>query len=843
MKRIFIILGLFIFILNSYGQQDGEFDNLDVLYESRYKGVLIEDWINDSTPASSIAGDNGLTKTGSNIGLGGTLNTNTEILGVGYPLTLGTNLSRLGDFTVQSIDTYISANGEFTLEVGGVEWVFNGVYFISDGGDTLMTNDLVDAKILANASYLPFNYNYNYSTTITDSRPGVGYFRLNNAIYSNVTYIFIDNFDVNSTDKSDYLQQPDTGSYISISDGVNYVNFQLSGALTAASSYYKYAVTYLSHSGVLSGTCKISMDLSNNLGRSDADSLYHEYSSKWLANGDTILIQDTSTYADTATYALNTPSDSLYHKDTQTWLLNGGTIPKSDSVRLEMTATNKLTTDSIYSENDIVLYSGESLELNFGGNIYTYDGAYFYDDSDTLAKKSDIPSSDSSWVSFTTDTVKNKTSAGLVLQSTSGSVILDSDSDTVKITTGSNSYKYINDTADYALNNLRANLFRSYNSYFSYADSLVFSGEPILFNGVLVIADSNVGSPRLYSYFSYDNSTSFMYQYSNAFKVQQSSAGISSRIMLTPLNVAAITATDASDNVSYISAVPTEGVKLYQLDAGTSTTIPVLTISKDSVSITKNDIPLYTFRDDTLDMTTSSLITKSIIAYEITRLNKAETDTLIMGADSATQILPAQTYIPLMDLDSIQVDKLVGSTNRDSIYIGGNLYISADLFVYGKSFLNKYTAHAYISTDSVATTSLSTTWTFLGSGTNNKFINDLSDGFTFDDDTLVFDPMSTDSRDSVRHILNYDGLSATSSVNETVYYGIFVKHVGGSYIEQAAFTKSTTTSTADVYYPGAICTGAVLWLKDGDKIQIRVKCETGTTTLSTTSFGILLKEE
>jgi hypothetical protein len=786
MKRIFIILGLLIFVLNSYGQQDGDFDNLDVNEELTVRDTNIIDLIKEHTDGTSVGAENGLTKTGSNIGLDGNLIRDTEIQGAGYVLDLGTTLSRIGNFVVHSTDSYIDASGELTLLVGGVEWVFDGTYFISDGGDTLMTNDLVDAKILANASYLPFNYNYNYSTTITDSRPGVGYFRLNNATYSNVTQIFIDNFDVNSTDKSDYLEQPDTGSYISISDGVNYVNFKLSGALTAASSYYKYAVTYLSHSGVLLGTCKISMDLSNNLGGSGADSLYHEYSSKWLANGDTIPIQDTSTYADTATYALNTPSDSLYHDDTDAWLLNGDTIPKSDSVRLEMTATNKLTTDSIYSKNDIVLYSGESLELNFGGNIYTYDGAYFYDDSDTLAKKSDIPSSDSSWVSFTTDTLKF----------------------------GSNYMTNIpqNNILEWDVAN---NYYRPYSSR---AASLLYTG-----------TTNPLSSNRL-NYDGYFHSTA-LYADGGLINVG-TGMQLSSSIGITMLG---------SNMGEFLYEVATATNPIFVLNKNTKST--GIGGTNNYISLIDNGTEALRVEAELVTVSSATLSANNIIADEITGLNKSETDTLIMGADSATQILPAQTYIPLMDLDSLQVDKLVGSTDRDSIYVGGSLYISEDLYVYGKSFLNKYIAHAYISTDSIATTSLSTTWAFLGGGSNNKFINDVNNGFSFDDDTLVFNQFSSDTRDSIMFFLNYDGTSSTNTVNETVYNGIFIKHEGGSYVEISSATKTTQTSTADIYYPGPICSGAVLWLKDGDKIHIRAKVLSGTTTLSTTSFGVLLEEE
>jgi hypothetical protein len=819
MKRIFIILGLLIFILNSYGQQDGEFDNLDVNEELTVRDTNIIDLIKEHTDGTSVGADNGLTKTGSNIGLGGTLNTNTELLGVGYPLTLGTNLSRLGDFTVQSIDTYISANGEFTLEVGGVEWVFNGVYFISDGGDTLMTNDLVDAKILASAPYLPFNYNYNYSTTITDSRPGVGYFRLNNATYSNVTYIFVDNFDVNSTDKSDYLEQPDTGSYISISDGVNYVNYQLSGALIAASSYYKYAVTYLSHSGVLSGTCKISMDLSNNVGGGGgADSLYHEYSSTWLANGDTIPTQDTSTYADTATYALNASTDSLFHKDTQTWLANGDTIPKADSSR----------------------------------------------------------------VLFTTDTVKNKTSAGLVLQSTSvikgnstndieltsanGTITLNAENDTVKFIS-STDVSYIVDglfnTSDIVTENLNAFYIELNEANPPTGARYVDSNSFFLGDNETVFSLNYSGGSYPYAFYvqkksAYDNSY-------GTFKIDGYGYNISATTNLTyPISqiVGNYTYTrmssifDATNSAEIevnrnrtISLINTTSNEDNSMTLGQYSLVFNYDYGATDINYLAIDTSGVTFKD--LSKQTTALVTDTDTAFfdksngstiSHVKTNTAITDTLIMGADTATAFADAQDVIPILDLDSLQVDKIVGSINRDSIYVGGSLYILSDLYVYGKSFLNKYIAHAYISTDSVATTSLSTTWSFLGGGSNNKFINDVNNGFSFDGDTLVFDQLASDTRDSIMFYLNYDAVSATNTVDETVFNGIFVKHEGGAYVEISSATKETRTNTAGVYYSGPVCTCSVLWLKDGDKIHVRAKCGSGTTTLSTTSFGITLKE-
>lgn len=191
---------------------------------------------------------------------------------------------------------------------------------------------------------------------------------------------------------------------------------------------------------------------------------------------------------------------------------------------------------------------------------------------------------------------------------------------------------------------------------------------------------------------------------------------------------------------------------------------------------------------------------------------------------------------------------------NDSVYIGG-VYISsvtyspsydtiiADVGIISRIFTNKYQAFAYEDPDSVIVTSLTTSWAFLGGGGDNKFSNILVDGFSFDGDTLMFDQGVDDTRDSIQFVINYGGQSATSSVNESVYNGIFIKGaLESTYTEYRPCTKISRTTTADVYYTGPTCNPTPIWLKDGDKIQIRARCAETTTTLSTTNFSIYLCE-
>jgi hypothetical protein len=224
---------------------------------------------------SSIGGAGGLSRVGDNIELGGTpLNKNVVIPGTGYGVEIGTDASNVGPIQIKSNDELsITTSGSQFFNAIGIEWELLGSHWINNNtGDTLQTGTDVYNKIEQSSldsldlPFLPTNYKYDYSTITTDSRPGPGLFRFNNASYPSVTEIYIDNFDINSVDQSNYISVPDTGSYIFISDGTNSVNYKLTGAIITASSYYKYEVTYLSNSGVITGSCELSVDLSNNVG-------------------------------------------------------------------------------------------------------------------------------------------------------------------------------------------------------------------------------------------------------------------------------------------------------------------------------------------------------------------------------------------------------------------------------------------------------------------------------------------------------------------------------------------------------------------------------------------------
>lgn len=180
----------------------------------------------------------------------------------------------------------------------------------------------------------------------------------------------------------------------------------------------------------------------------------------------------------------------------------------------------------------------------------------------------------------------------------------------------------------------------------------------------------------------------------------------------------------------------------------------------------------------------------------------------------------------------------------DSVNITGDLLVTGNVTIGERLIHNMYETAAYIHPDSTITTSASTDWAYMGGGANNKFTNIYNEGFSFDGDTLQFSQESYDTRDSVEFRLAYSGSTATTNVNKTVTYGIFIKNaLGTSYHEIPQCSRKVRTSTAGIYYNGATCTNIPIYLKNGDKIQIRLKIATSTTTVLTDDFGIYLNEE
>jgi hypothetical protein len=95
---------------------------------------------------------------------------------------------------------------------------------------------------------------YNFSTTVTDSDPGIGIFRFNNVTITSVTQIYIDELDIGSVSQVGFVDTWDDSTStikgtISVDSNTNadtsFCVFQLT-SITSATGYRKLNVTYLS---------------------------------------------------------------------------------------------------------------------------------------------------------------------------------------------------------------------------------------------------------------------------------------------------------------------------------------------------------------------------------------------------------------------------------------------------------------------------------------------------------------------------------------------------------------------------------------------------------------------
>ena len=126
-----------------------------------------------------------------------------------------------------------------------------------DGQSTILDGYSVAAKKLA--------WYFTFSTTTTDADPGSGVFRFNNADPTLATYIYIDNLNADAVSATAWLATFDDSSstvrgeltLVSASDTAVQYKYQVNGAVTAASGYYKIPVAYVSGAGTISNATQV----------------------------------------------------------------------------------------------------------------------------------------------------------------------------------------------------------------------------------------------------------------------------------------------------------------------------------------------------------------------------------------------------------------------------------------------------------------------------------------------------------------------------------------------------------------------------------------------------------
>lgn len=99
----------------------------------------------------------------------------------------------------------------------------------------------------------PAGVEYIFDTGVTDSDPGAGKVKFDNATIGSVTFIYFDNVDVSSVNQTTWFDTFDDSSSTVVKGQLVFntynlgsVIFTVTGAVTAATGYYKIPVTYVS---------------------------------------------------------------------------------------------------------------------------------------------------------------------------------------------------------------------------------------------------------------------------------------------------------------------------------------------------------------------------------------------------------------------------------------------------------------------------------------------------------------------------------------------------------------------------------------------------------------------
>lgn len=178
-----------------------------------------------------------------------------------------------GDGSNAVFDFVIPAGHGATIDVGTVTTVTEDDPVVVTNSGTNV-DAIIDFEIPQGVTGNNAGVKYAFSTTTTDSDPGNGYIRFNNADPALATYIYIDSLDATGASQTAWYDMWDNSTstnkgYITLtqfrtdSTAVFYVN----NTVTNASGYYKIPVTYVSGALPSNGAaCFLNFSLSGNIG-------------------------------------------------------------------------------------------------------------------------------------------------------------------------------------------------------------------------------------------------------------------------------------------------------------------------------------------------------------------------------------------------------------------------------------------------------------------------------------------------------------------------------------------------------------------------------------------------
>ena len=205
-----------------------------------------------------------------------------------------TNLTQETDYVANDqfpAETHEDALAKLTMQVQEVQEELGRSFKVSKS-NTISSAEFTDSatdrasktlgfdssgNLTTVADFLPAggdSAQFKYSTTTTDSDPGTGYIRLNNATISSATIAYIDDAEINATDVSAWVQSfddvvanPTNRGRIRISKANTldtWMVFKVSGAVTDASGYTKIPLTHVDSSGTFANDDEIFLSFTSS---------------------------------------------------------------------------------------------------------------------------------------------------------------------------------------------------------------------------------------------------------------------------------------------------------------------------------------------------------------------------------------------------------------------------------------------------------------------------------------------------------------------------------------------------------------------------------------------------
>jgi hypothetical protein len=780
MKHLFIILLLFIAILNSYSQTTIKRDYIKATIDAEIRdSTLLEIIIANAPSGTAREAANGLHIDGNNVVLGDTLDRETTISGASYNLYLGQVLSKILNLYINvSSDFVVNADDDIEFSSNGISYIWDGSYWINQStNDTLATKADVET-LIGVATYKALQFQYDYSTSTTDSRPGSGLFRLNNATPSSVTQIYVDDEDINSFNQSNTIALIDTGSYWFLYESNSiYANYKLTGGITDASGYTKLNVEHQSGSGVFTSaaTIKHTLDLSKDASLTRGiDSLYNEDSQEWLTNGDTITV------------------DSVFYADI------AGSAPL-DSVFSEVTAEDTLRFN--YAKN----ISGD-LTIESNGAAFVQAGTYAWvegDDSVYIATDgTDWTIEDVIRTSSSSDTLSTKAYARSLEPISFGLL---------------NQVPYVNVfTDDY---NYSANFsFDTRSLFLQDTDNNTFIGDahPSASGATYNVI---IGDDAGYNLTSGDYNT-----------MVGTDAGENSTNSLNNTfigHLAGFSNTTQSENTfigsnSGLGTLVSGSVFLgYQAGASSSTNNRLM------IDNSNTSTPLLDgyFANDSLRVNGQLVVRDKITTPDI-EADTGRFDNLILSDGVVVDsTIPLKTAVEAEIFDSITVDKIKSSD--DTVEVSGNLRVSEQLFQTEKA--HGYAAFADSSV--VFTFALTDTYYHLTNATDSLFRVFEQEFITFSGDTII---TTQSGHYKVPIMLGFTG-SNGNNIKVRLYNYTQAAAQGVAFTKTMDGSSNVEPTTYYFYIDGAGCNA-------GDRVGIQIGNFTGTGSVTLLEGSVFIEK-